>query len=271
MNNLLGAFKGVTIGSMALSTLISGILTFLVCLIVINVLMKAIKKMVNKSTKLDGTLRNFIQSAANIILWVLAAVIVAGAFGIPTSSLVALISIAGLALSLSVQNVLSNLFSGLTLLMTKPFSEGDFVEVAGKTGTIKSIGLIYTKMDTLDNVAISLPNSDVTGSSVINYSAEPLRRVDMTFSASYDEPTEKVKAAILDAIGQDARILADPAPFVRLLEYKGSVVSYVVRVWCKNADYWDVYFNLNENVRESFLRNDVKMSYEHVNVHIVEK
>jgi small conductance mechanosensitive channel len=125
-------------------------------------------------------------------------------------------------------------------------------------------------MDTLDNVAISLPNSDVTGSSVNNYSREPMRRVDMYFSAAYSEPTEKVKAAILEAVAQDARIVSDPAPFVRLFEYKGSVVSYVLRVWCKNADYWDVYFNLNENVRASFADKGVKFSYEHVNVHIVE-
>jgi len=93
----------------------------------------------------------------------------------------------------------------------------------------------------------------------------------MYFSAADAEPTEKVKAAIMDAIQQDARIFSDPAPFVRLFEYKGSAISYVVRVWCSNADYWDVYFDLNENVRESFQRNGVAMSYEHVNVHLVEK
>ena len=161
--------------------------------------------------------------------------------------------------------------SGITLLIAKPFTTGDFVEVAGKTGTIKAIGLFYTQMDTLDNIAISIPNADVTGAVVNNYSKEPLRRVDRTFTASYESSTEDVKAAIFDAISKDSRILADPAPFVRLLEYKGSTVEYVVRVWCKNADYWDVYFNLNENVRESFAAKGVKFSYEHVNVHIVEK
>ena len=195
----------------------------------------------------------------------------ANALGINTTSLVALVSVAGLALSLSVQNVMSNLFSGITLLIAKPFASGDFVEVAGKTGIIKAVGLFYTQLDTLDNVAISIPNGDVTAGSVINYSHEPLRRVDRTFTASYESSTEDVKAAIEAAIAKDERILSDPAPFVRLLEYKGSTVEYVVRVWCKNADYWDVYFNLNENVRESFAEKGVKFSYEHVNVHIVEK
>ena len=267
----LSALGGMTIGTLALSTIVSAILTFLVCLIVINILMKLVDRTLDKSKKLDGTLKGFVRSAANIILWVIAAIIIAGALGIPTSSLVAVVSIAGLALSLSIQNILSNLFSGLTLLITRPFTAGDFVEVAGKTGTVKSVGLFYTQLDTLDNIAVSIPNGDVTASSVNNFSREPLRRVDRTFTASYECETEDVKAAIFDAIAKDERILADPAPFVRLLEYKGSTVEYVVRVWCKNADYWDVYFNLNENVRESFKAHGVKFSYEHVNVHIVEK
>ena len=261
----------LNLGSAALTNVISAVVIFVICLIVIKILSSVSEKMLSKSTKLDGTLRGFVQSAIKIVLWILAAIIVANALGINTSSLVALVSVVGLALSLSVQNILSNLFSGLTLLVTKPFAAGDFVEVAGKTGIVKTVGLFYTQLDTLDNVAVSLPNSDVTASSVYNYTREPRRRVDMYFSAAYDEPTEKVKAAIMDAIQQDARIFSDPAPFVRLFEYKGSAISYVVRVWCSNADYWDVYFDLNENVRESFQRNGVAMSYEHVNVHLVEK
>lgn len=261
----------LNLGSAALTNVISAVVIFVICLIVIKILSSVSEKMLSKSTKLDGTLRGFVQSAIKIVLWILAAIIVANALGINTSSLVALVSVVGLALSLSVQNILSNLFSGLTLLVTKPFAAGDFVEVAGKTGIVKTVGLFYTQLDTLDNVAVSLPNSDVTASSVYNYTREPRRRVDMYFSAAYDEPTEKVKAAIMDAIQQDARIFSDPAPFVRLFEYKGSAISYVVRVWCSNADYWDVYFDLNENVRESFRRNGVAMSYEHVNVHLVEK
>ena len=260
-----------TTGAFSLSSLISAVITFVICLIVIKILASVAEKLLNKSTKLDGTLRGFVQSAIRILLWIVAAIIVANALGINTSSLIALISVAGLALSLSVQNILANLFSGLTLLITKPFTAGDFVEVAGKTGIVKTVGLFYTQLDTLDNVAVSVPNSDVTAACVNNYNREPKRRVDMYFSAAYDEPTEKVKAAILDAISQDSRIYSDPAPFVRLFEYKGSTVSYVVRVWCNNADYWDVYFDLNENVRESFQRNGVAMSYEHVNVHVIEK
>ena len=259
------------IGVDSAASLLSAILIFLVAWIVIKIVMKAVDRLLAKSKKIDGALTNLVRNAINILLWIIAIIIIANALGINTASLVALVSVAGLALSLAVQNIMSNLFSGITLLITKPFAAGDFVEVAGKIGTIKSVGLFYTEMDTLDNIAVSIPNGDVTASSVNNFSREPLRRVDRTFTASYECETEDVKAAIFDAIAKDERILADPAPFVRLLEYKGSTVEYVVRVWCKNADYWDVYFNLNENVRESFKAHGVKFSYEHVNVHIVEK
>ena len=259
------------LGTLALSNVISAVVIFVICLVAIKILSSVTEKLLKKTNKMDGTLQGFVLSAVKIVLWILAAIIVANALGINTTSLVALVSIAGLALSLSVQNILSNLFSGITLLINKPFAAGDFVEVAGKTGIVKTVDLFYTKLDTLDNVALSLPNSDVTSASIYNYSREPRRRVDMYFSASYDAPTETVKAAIMEAIQQDPRILSDPAPFVRLAEYKDSSISYVVRVWCNNADYWDVHFNLNENVRESFARNGVTMTYEHVNVHIVEK
>ena len=259
------------LGIESATSLLSAILIFLVAWIVIKLVMKAVDRLLAKSKKIDGALTNLVRNAINVLLWIIAIIIVANALGIDTASLVALVSVAGLALSLAVQNIMSNLFSGITLLITKPFAAGDFVDVAGKTGTIKSVGLFYTEMDTLDNIAVSIPNGDVTASSINNYSREPLRRVDQYFTASYDEDTEKVKAAILEAIGEDDKILQDPAPFVRLFAYEGSSIKYVSRVWCKNADYWDVFFGMNERVRESFKRNDVKMSYEHVNVHIVEK
>ena len=270
-NNLdYGALGRIRIGSMALSTLISAVLTFITCFIVMQIILKTLERVLGRANKIDGTLKGFIHSAVKIVLWILTGIIVAGALGIPTTSLVALISIAGLALSLSVQNILSNLFSGLTLLVSKPFKSGDYVEVGGRNGIIKSVGLFYTQLNTLDNVSINIPNSDVTGTTVINYSREPLRRVDRVFSAAYESSTENVKAAVFEAISRDEKILRDPAPFVRLSEYKESCIEYTVRVWCKCADYWDVFFNLNENVRDCFAEKGVEMTYNHMNVHILE-
>ena len=263
--------RQVRIGSLYLSTIIKAFLILIVCVIVIRILMSVVRKALQKSKKLDAALAHFLESAIKTVLWILAIIIIADSLGISTTSLVALVSVAGLALSLSVQSIMSNLFSGITLLVTKPFIAGDYVDISGKAGTVKSVGLFYTVLDTVDNVRISIPNGDVTSAAVTNYSAEPRRRVDLVFSASYASPTEAVRAAILDAAQADERILADPAPFVAIKEYGSSSISYVVRVWCGGADYWDVYFGMNERVRESFADHGVEMTYDHLNVHMVEK
>ena len=233
VNAITKELSKISIGSLALDKLISGVLALAVCLVCI-------------------LLRGFIRSVVKAAMWIITGIIVADSLGIPTTSLIALVSVAGLALSLSIQNIMSNLFSGITLLMAKPFVAGDFVDIGGKSGTIKTIGMFYTVMDTVDNTVISIPNGDVTSASVINYSKEPVRRVDMRFEASYDAPTADVKAAIMDAIRADERIHTDPAPFIAISEYKSSSIEYLVRIWCKNSDYWNVHFGMNERVRECF-------------------
>lgn len=261
----------ISIGSLALDKLLSGVFALVVCLLCIWLLMKLTDKALANSKRLDGALRGFIRSVVKAAMWIITGIIVADSLGIPTTSLVALVSVAGLALSLSIQNIMSNLFSGITLLMAKPFVAGDFVDIGGKSGTIKIIGMFYTVMDTVDNTVISIPNGDVTSASVINYSKEPMRRVDMRFEASYDAPTAEVKAAIMDAIAADERISAEPAPFIALSAYKSSSIEYLVRIWCQNSDYWSVHYGMNERVRECFAAHGVEMSYEHMNVHILEK
>lgn len=261
----------ISIGSLALDKLLSGVFALVVCLLCIWLLTKLTDKALANSKRLDGALRGFIRSVVKAAMWIITGIIVADSLGIPTTSLVALVSVAGLALSLSIQNIMSNLFSGVTLLMAKPFTAGDFVDIGGKAGTIKIVGMFYTVMDTGDNSVISIPNGDVTSSSVINYSKEPMRRVDMRFEASYDAPTAEVKAAIMDAIAADERISAEPAPFIALSAYKSSSIEYLVRIWCQNSDYWSVHYGMNERVRECFAAHGVEMSYEHMNVHILEK
>ena len=257
------------LGLSGISSVVSAIIVFLICLIAIKIILTVVGRLLDRAAKLDGTLKGFLKTAVRISLWALAIVIIAGSLGIPTASLVAVISIAGLALSLSVQNIMSNIFSGITLLITRPFSADDLVEIGANIGTVKSVGLFYTVINTLDNRVITIPNSDVTAASVVNYSREPLRRVDLTFSASYDDSTEAVRAAILEAAQADAKILTDPAPFIVVGAYKDSAVEYIVRLWCNNADYWDVYFGMNERVREVFAKRGVSMTYQHLNVHVV--
>ena len=259
-----------TLGIGGASAVIRAIVIFIICFVVIKILWRVVSRLLDRSRKIDATLKGFISTALHIALWALAGIIVADALGINTASLVAVVSVAGLALSLSVQNIMANIFSGVTLLFTRPFKAGDFVEIGAISGTIRSIGLFYTVITTGDNRVVTVPNGDVTAASIINYSHEPLRRVDMTFSASYDDSTESVRKAIMDAVRADGRILTDPAPFVAVSKYGDNSVEYVVRLWCNNADYWDVYFGMNERVRECFAAAGVGMSYPHLNVHVVQ-
>ena len=228
-------------------------------------------KVFSRSRFIDETVKRFLRTAVKIALWGVAIVIIAGALGIPTASLVAVISIAGLALSLSVQNILSNLFSGVTLLFTRPIAVGEFVEVAGVTGTVHSVGLFYTTVNTPNGQVVTIPNSSAAGATITNYSREKLRRVQFTFGADYADATEDVKAALIDAAKQVPQILSDPAPFVFISAYKDSVIEYTVNVYCDTNDYWDVIAGMNETTRASYAAHGVHMSFNHINVHMLEK
>ena len=259
---------GFGIGGFTLGGILNAVVIFVICYLVMRILNAFIGRLLDNAKHLDKTICGFIKTAAKILLWVLTIIIVCDSLGISTTSLVALLSVVTLALSLSVQNIMSNLFSGITLLITKPFGVGDYVDIAGKAGTVKSVGLFYTVLDTIDNTVVSIPNSDATSASVFNYSREPKRRVDIKVCASYDSATEDVKAAIMDAINQDPKIIHDPEPFIRISGYNASDIEYTVRVWCNGADYWDVNFNLHEKVRETFTEHGVQMAYNQIDVHM---
>lgn len=258
-----------SIGLAGVSSVLGAALVFLVCVFAIRILMRLIDTALDKSRRLDKTLRDFIRHAARVVLWIFAIVITAGALGIPMASMVAVISVAGLALSLALQNILANLFSGITLLFTRPFSEGDYIAVGTTAGVVQRIGLFYTVIDSYDKQVLSIPNSTVTSATLTNHSAEPLRRVDLEYDASYDAPTEAVRAAALDAAAAVDKALSDPAPFVGIKEYRDSSIRYSVRVWCCAEDYWDVMYGMNEQIRESFRKHGVEMTYNHLNVHMV--
>ena len=195
--------------------------------------------------------------------------IVAEHMGVSMTSLLAVLSVAGLAVSLAVQGVLSNLAGGFTLLSAKPFSIGEFVEAGGVSGTVQEIGLVHTKLLTPDRKMIFVPNSDIASAKIINYSDEEFRRVDLVFSASYDAPVSKVENVLLDLVTSHEKTLNEPAaPFARVSKYGSSAIEYTVRVWCANKDYWDVYFDITKGVKEAFDANGIEMTYDHVYVHI---
>lgn len=245
------------------------LIILLVCKLVIKALLKLSGK-VMKKTKLDDGIQGFAKSALKIALWAISIIIIADSLGVDTASLVAILSVASLALSLAFQNIMTNVFSGLTILISRPFVVGDFVEAAGVTGTVKAIGLMRTTLMTPDNKEELVPNGDIAAQKITNYFKEPLRRVDLKVSASYNSPTETVKEAIFDVINYDNRIMQDDdhKPFVRLSAYNPHDIEYTIRVWTENKDYWNVYFDVMEALRGSFESYGVEFSYPHTVVHI---
>ena len=157
------------------------------------------------------------------------------------------------------------------MLVTKPFAAGDYVEAGANGGTVNRIGLAYTVLTTPDNKVIHIPNSDIASGRIVNYSVKENRRVDLKVTASYDAPIETVKKTIFAMIDADERILKDPAPFVRVSNYGSSSIEYTIRVWCESKNYWGIYFDLMDNMKPAFDKAGVEMTYDHLNVHVVNK
>lgn len=260
----------VTIGKITLGHIFAAIITFVIGYIIARILLKIINGILDKS-KIEKTLNRFLKIVIKCVVYFMLAVIVIDSLGISATSLVAVFSVFGLAISLAAQNSLSNFAGGVLLMVFKPFAVDDYVEVAGRSGTINEIGLIYTKLTTFDNKVIYIPNSDISSKDIVNYTKQEKRRVDLKFNVSYEIPIPMVKKAILEAVDAVSHILPEPAPFVNVAEYKESSIEYVVRVWTKTEDYWDVYNKLIEEVKDSFDRNHVEMTYNHLNVHVIEK
>ena len=252
----------------ALEKLIWAAVLVVVGLVVIKLLLRLLDRAMGRFD-LDAGIRRLLRSGLRIVMLFVLILIVLSYLDISITSLVAVLSVVGLALSLAVQNLLSNVAGGIQLLSTKPFAPGDFIEAGGVSGTVAEAGTFYTKLRTIDNKLIQVPNSQIAGEKIINYSAEPLRRVDLKVSASYDAPIELVKTAILRVLGEHPKTLATPAPLVRVLNYGESAIEYTVRVWCANADYWDVYFDVLEGIKDSFDANGIEMTYNHLMVHMV--
>ena len=254
---------------LTVSALLRVALMALVGLVIIRLLMRIVDRLLDRAKSVVD-IRIYIRSAIHVFLWFLLALVVAGSLGADVSSVIAMLSVAGLAVSLALQNTLSNLAGGLMILVTKPFAVGDYIDADGTAGTVSEIGLAYTKLTTPDSKRISVPNSQMSAAKIVNYTNEAGRRVDLIFSASYDAPTQTVKEAIREAVDAIPAIRQEPAPAIWINAYGASAIDYVVRAWTSTEDYWDVYYALMEGVRESFARHGVEMTYNHLNVHLME-
>ena len=246
--------------------LLGAVLVLVIGLLIIRLVMSLVKKTLEKS-KLEKAAHTLILSLARVAMYILLALSAASALGIDVTGVVALASVLTLALSLALQNMVSNVIGGFTILSTHPFRSGDYVEIAGQSGTVEEINMTYTRLATVDNKHISIPNSAVVAAQIINYSAAPTRRVDVNVSASYESSVEQTLEALRTAAKVD-KALADPAPFAAVVSYGESAINYTLRVWVNSADYWDVFFALNENVHKVFAEQNVRMTYPHLNVHL---
>lgn len=222
-------------------------------------------------TKLDKILVDFLRSVVRALLLVVVVVAALDQLGVNTNSLIAMLGAAGIAIGLALQSSLQNFAAGFMLLIFRPFKSGDFVETAGTSGMIETIGIFSTKLYTGDNKEVIIPNGAIYSSNIINYSSRKTRRIDMTFSISYDDDLRKAKEIILEVINAETRVLQDPAPQVAVSELAASSVNFVVRPWVKADDYWDVRFALNENIKLAFDTNNITIPFPHMDVHLTKE
>ncbi len=221
-----------------------------------------------RRTKADEMLVGFV---GNIVYGVLIALVMIAAIshlGVETTSLAAVIAAAGLAIGLALQGSLSNFASGVMIIAFRPFKTGDFVEAAGVSGSVKEISLFNTIILTGDNKTVIVPNGNVIGNSIINYSSQKTRRVDMVFGIGYDDDIKKAKAVLTEIVTKDKRVLKDPAPTVAVSELGDSSVNFVVRPWVATADYWAVYFDTHEAVKERFDAEGISIPFPQRDVHV---
>jgi len=243
------------------------VLLVIVSLGAIKFIMKFVKKMVENS-KLPKTTHVFACTAVKVILYFILILIICSQLGIDVTSLVATFSIVGVALSLSIQNSLSNVMSGITLLFTKQFSVDDYIEAGGISGTVMAIGISHCRLKTPDNKEIYVPNSTIVSEKIINYSTETNRRVDITVGVAFSEDIDKVKNALKSVVAATPEVLKDQDIFVGITSFQESCVNYTIRVWVKNSDYWNAYLPMLEKIKRTFDDQNIEIPYNQLDVHV---
>ena len=218
--------------------------------------------------KIEPGAQSFIKSFLKITLKIILVITIAAILGVPMTSVVALTASAGLAIGLALQGALGNLAGGLMILIFKPFKVGDYIDTHNDQGTVEEINIFYTVLKTFDSKIITMPNGELTNTSIINYSKEKLRRVDFEFTVAYNTDIDKVKQILLDISNRHELILKDPPVFARLSKHGDSALVFVLRVWCEAADYWAIYFDIMESVKIEFDKAAIEIPYPQLDVHM---
>ena len=247
--------------------LLGGILILVIGFSLIHWTMKFLKRN-DRFVKIEPTLKGFLQNLVKLLLYIIVILTAANVMGVPLTSFVTLLASAGVAISLATQGALSNFVGGMTILLLKPFRAGDYVKIGDTEGTVQSIGLFYTELTTPDNKHISLPNNNLTNTAIVNFSREGTRRLDVSFGVSYDADMDHVISTLKEAVQDTNGILPEPAPIIKLTECGDSSLTFMLRVWCKSSDYWDVNWNLLENGKRALDRAGIEIPYPQVDVHM---
>ncbi len=234
---------------------------------VIRIISKFLKRAFNKSN-LDESLRPFLTSFLSVLLKVLLVISVAGMIGIEMTSFIAILAAAGLAVGMALSGTLQNFAGGVMLLIFKPFKVGDYIEAQGHSGIVTEIQIFNTLLKTPDNKKVIIPNGGLSTGSMINYTAEDTRRVDMTFGIGYQDDIDKAKGILQGIIDGNDLIYNEPEPFVGIMELSDSSVNLVVRVWTKTSDYWNVYFYMQETVKKTFDKEGISIPFPQSDVHL---
>jgi small conductance mechanosensitive channel len=247
--------------------IIAAILIFVVGRWVAKMVIKVLQNMMERS-KIDHAVVSFTCSLAHAGLVVFVVLAALGQIGVQTTSFIAVLGAAGLAVGLALQGSLANFASGVLIIIFRPFKAGDYVEGGGTAGVVKTIHIFTTTLTTLDNKRVIVPNSKMMGDNIINYSAEGTRRLDLTASISYGDSIDTAKAALLDEITKDSRVLKNPAPFVGVSSMSDSSIDLAVRPWVKVPDYWDVFFALNEAIKKRIEAEGLTIPFPQRDVHL---
>ncbi len=231
-------------------------------------IIRAVLRRILQRSRVDATLSSFVTSVCYVIMMAFVLIAAIGKLGVQTASFVAIIGAAGLAVGLALQGSLANFAAGVLLVVFKPYKIGDYIEGGGISGTVEEIGIFTTELKSPDNKKVIVPNAKITGDHIVNYTANAIRRVDIVAAASYADDIDKVKNAIAEILASDDRILQDPAPTIAVLELADSSVNFAVRPWVKTADYWNVFFALQEKIKKRFDALGICIPFPQRDVHI---
>lgn len=254
----------------ALPTVIIALVILIVGILISKLIAKIVGKAVSKSN-VNGAAKSFLVSLIKIILYIAVIIMALSVLNVPMSSIITILGAAGLAISLALQSCLSNLSGGFIILFTKPFTTGDIIELDDSVGTVRDIGIFYTKIVTFDNKTVFIPNGKVTDAKIVNYTETPTRRIDLTFDISYSTDFGRAREVILDIISNEKLILKTPEPIVRMSAHNSSSISIDVLVWVNNADYLTERYNMTEAVKAAFDENGIVIPFPQLDIHVKDK